>query len=328
MRIVCSGMPRARRSEASLPSLQKTVLGRIVVQFIQEAVDAAYIQSGSVKQYLRKFQDGIKDGTCYGDATAVIIAALKTDNQVRKDFAARACKIAKISDRICYQIIEELSAEIACNITSTKRRDKNKEHVHKSHLQIKEELAVEMTSPVLLAKSKLRSNILQIEKMYKKSFRIPAFHEANNCLEKLRELARNFSVRSQKSLPQVFHIRRSNTRTQQVCMQKILECLKKVRTSDREHELMVRFGFCTNGGGGHAIAIFLHKKGSRIAGTIYDTLNTVDRRDAVLQKSGNMENMVVRSFTSFQDLSNRLKRDLKKELDPQGSVLVEVFKRK
>lgn len=321
MRIACSGMPKVKKSDVSIQSLKKTDLGSSVVKLLQEAVDNEYIRSGSVKRYLNIFKNGLKDGTCYGEASSMIIASQKIQGRVDKNFGLKVLQKAKLSDQIIYQLMEELQTDVALNIDNTRTQGRAEKNVHKSHLVEKERRTfTEMTSPVFLAKSRLRKNIFQIKKNFRNHFQIP-FHRMKSAkpfLKRLTHLTRAVAPSMKK-----YTIAASKDCTKNECLEKIQDCIQKIDKRNAR-EKRIRLGFCTKDGGGHAIAIFLHQYGSPIAGTVYDAANPVDARDTVVKSTQNGAG-VMRSFISFRDFLNRLKSDLGKEIDPKGEILIEVF---
>src|SRR5258708_6119347 len=108
------GMREPHHCEISEKALRKTALGQKTLSFLQEAIEQQYVRFQNVKQFLKCFRQEIKGGTCFGQASAIMIAAGKVRAAVhRKDFGTKILARAKSSDRICLQMLSHLWVNIS-----------------------------------------------------------------------------------------------------------------------------------------------------------------------------------------------------------------------
>ena len=123
MKIIAKPIGLPSVDEITKENISKSQLGQKLITLIEEGIENKFLAYKSVNDCLKKFCGQMQMGTCYGQASAVIIADHHTHKDTTKQLVENASKL----DVICYQIFSNLEAVLRQSV-SVKRNLKKIEN--------------------------------------------------------------------------------------------------------------------------------------------------------------------------------------------------------
>lgn len=107
MKIAAKPMPMPH-GEITEALMLTSPVGKATLEAILEGITGGFIHSKSVTHYLKNWKLVAKHGTCYGQASAIMIA----DQGAKAGQEKEVVKRARLADSICFQILSDLKGTV------------------------------------------------------------------------------------------------------------------------------------------------------------------------------------------------------------------------